>query len=637
MIFLVFSLPIYGQNTIKTLEYWIDGNSSARVLRNLTPQNTYNWEEIIDFSTITDGVHTANVRFCDNQGIWTSVQSHFFLKKTNSSGVGVTKKITALECWIDGNFSEKTQRNLTAQNTYNWEEIIDFSTASDGVHSANVRFKDDFGVWTSVQSRFFLKRTNAVGEGEVKKITALEYWMDGNSSEKIQRNLTAQNTYNWEEIIDFSTASDGVHSANVRFKDEFGVWTSVQSQFFLKRTNAVGEGEVKKITTLECWIDGKTSEKIHRILTAQNTYNWEEIIDFSTASDGVHSANVRFKDEFGVWTSVQSQFFLKRTNAVGEGEIKKIIALEYWIDGKSSEKIQRNLTAQNTYNWEELMDFSTASDGVHSANVRFKDEFGVWTNVQSQFFFKNEKQIILAGENKITAYRLWYSEEPTFVHNIAIASPDKTVDLNDSTVINYLPKGKHQIAYQLKDLRGIWSPVITDSITKSDNPIFSFLADKREIMQHQSVKFTPSTQLFIDSIVWNFGDGITEVNFEPEHKFDSIGNFDVSATVWHRGTNEGVSYIEIKYINVISTGIFSPKVYSLKMYPVPVQNELTIESSEAQMKSVRVISLNGTILKEVNANSPEKTSISLNNLNSGSYIIVVNTDKGLMSNKILKK
>ena len=391
------------------------------------------------------------------------------------------------------------------------------------------------------------------------------------------------------------------------------------------------------IKTIEFWVDENSPERIQRNLTPVETYNWEESINLSSLSDGVHTINVRFKDQLGVWTNVQSQFFFKKTNSRGEGEIKKINALEYWVDANSASKIHRNLTAQNTYNWEELIDFSAVADGVHTANVRFKDDFGVWTNVQSYFFFKNKEEITPAGGNKITAYRLWYSEEPQFIDNFSISTPQKTVELNDSASVSYLPKGKHQIAYQVKDARGIWSPMVTDSISKSENPIFSFLADKKEIYRNEVVKFTPSTKLFIDSIVWNFGDGMTEVNFEPEHSYNTIGDFDVTATVWHRGSIEGIPYVEIKYITVTATGIFSPKVYTLKMYPVPTQNELTIESPSAQMESVRVISLNGTILKDVKADSEDKTILSLGNLPAGNYIILVKTNEGLMSNKILKK
>lgn len=46
--------------------------------RTVTPGAVYNWEELVPFSTLSDGVHTFNARFCDNEGVWTTVQSHFF-------------------------------------------------------------------------------------------------------------------------------------------------------------------------------------------------------------------------------------------------------------------------------------------------------------------------------------------------------------------------------------------------------------------------------------------------------------------------------------------------------------------------------------------------------------------------------
>ncbi|VBB46788.1 exported hypothetical protein [uncultured Paludibacter sp.] len=391
------------------------------------------------------------------------------------------------------------------------------------------------------------------------------------------------------------------------------------------------------IKTIEFWTDGNSAIRTQRNLTPNTTYNWEELIDLSTIIDGVHTFNVRFSDDGGLWSNVQSHFFLKQTNAAGQSTFRKINGLEFWVDGNSTARVQRNLTASTPYNWEELLDYSAISDGVHTFNVRFSDDGGLWSNVQSHFFFKNKEDILTAGENKIVGYRIWYSEEPDFIDNFSVDASQSLTDINDSISVTYLPKGEHQIVYQLKDLRGVWSPAITDSITKTDNPLFSFLADKREIVRKDSVRFTPSTVLFIDSIVWDFGDGFTEVSFEPEHVYDSIGQFDVAATVWHKGSTEGISYVEIKYIAVTPTGLFTPKVYTLKMYPVPVKNELTIESPSAQMKSIRVINLNGTVLQNIRSNSPEKTKLLFDGFPSATYIIVVETDQGIMSNKVVKK
>ena len=551
--------------------------------------------------------------------------------------VTAQKTIRAVEWWTDGNTQMRIQQTVTPGAVYNWEELVPFSTLSDGVHTFNARFCDNEGVWTTVQSHFFLKQTTAAGTGTVKKITALEFWINGNSTNRTHRALTAQNTYNWEELLDYAAIPDGVNSFNARFRDEFGAWSTVQSHFFLKQTTAAGTGTMKKITALEYWINGNSDARTKRTLTAQNPYNWEELLDYSAIPDGVNTFNARFMDEFGAWTAVQSHFFLKQTTDAGAGVVKAITALEYWLDENSSSRTSRNLTPSNPSNWEELVELGAVTDGLHTLNVRFRDEFGKWTAVVSKFFFKNRDQLIPAGENKITAYRLWYATEPTFIHDVAITSPAVTLDLNDPVPVTYLPKGSWQISYQLRDSRGVWSPVITDTISKTNNAFFSFAADKREIYNGESVKFTPAVRHFIDSIVWSFGDGMTEVNFEPIHKYDSIGQFDVTATVWHKGSLEGIPFVEMKYISVLSTGISEPRVYTLRMYPVPTQHEITIESPSAQMVSVQVVSINGTMLKSVKAASSDKTTLSVSDLSPGTYIVVVRTDKGVMSGKIVKK
>ena len=551
--------------------------------------------------------------------------------------VTAQKTIRAVEWWTDGNTQMRIQQTVTPGAVYNWEELVPFSTLSDGVHTFNARFCDNEGVWTTVQSHFFLKQTTAAGTGTVKKITALEFWINGNSTNRTHRALTAQNTYNWEELLDYAAIPDGVNSFNARFRDEFGAWSTVQSHFFLKQTTAAGTGTMKKITALEYWINGNSDARTKRTLTAQNPYNWEELLDYSAIPDGVNTFNARFMDEFGAWTAVQSHFFLKQTTDAGAGVVKAITALEYWLDENSSSRTSRNLTPSNPYNWEELVELGAVTDGLHTLNVRFRDEFGKWTAVVSQFFFKNRDQLIPAGENKIVGYRLWYAAEPTFIHDVAITSPAVTLDLNDPVPVTYLPKGSWQISYQLRDSRGVWSPVITDTISKTNNAFFSFAADKREIYNGESVKFTPAVRHFIDSIVWSFGDGMTEVNFEPIHKYDSIGQFDVTATVWHKGSLEGIPFVEMKYISVLSTGISEPRVYTLRMYPVPTQHEITIESPSAQMVSVQVVSINGIMLKSVKAASSDKTTLSVSDLSPGTYIVVVRTDKGVMTGKIVKK
>jgi PKD repeat protein len=544
--------------------------------------------------------------------------------------------IRVIEFWTDGNSENRTRQTIEASRVFSWQDEINLSTLVDGLHTFNVRFNDEVGVWSPVETRFFVKQTNALGQGKLKKITALEYWMNGNSSNRTQRILNGQTTFAWEELIDVANISDGVNTFNARFKDEYGVWSPVETRFFVKQTNALGQGKLKKITALEYWMNGNSSNRTQRILNAQTTFAWEELIDVANIPDGVNTFNARFKDEYGVWSPVETRFFVKQSTALTEGN-KNITNLEYWMDGNTANKVSKTITPNNPYHWEELIPTEDIPNGLHTFNVRWKDEKGIWTMVYTQFFVKDENQFTSLGENKIVGYRLWFSEEPDYFENIPVVSTEKLIEINDSVPLTYLPKGRHQIAYQLKDARGVWSPVIADSIDKPDHALFSFVADKLEIMQGETVKFTPSTKLFIDSIIWNFGDGITEINFEPEHKYDSTGEFDVMATVWHKGTNEGVSYTEIKYITVTPTGLLSPEVYTLKMYPVPAKNSLTIESPSLPMNSIQLVTLNGKVIKDVMPENPEKTVLSIGNLQPGTYIVVVKTDKGWLTNKIVKE
>ncbi len=547
------------------------------------------------------------------------------------------QKIKTVEYWVDGNHSERVQAVTEQSASILWESSINMSGLADGLHTFHIRFCDDAGKWSQVQSHFFLKQTNATGESTVRKIKALEYWADGKSDNRVVKNLTAVKTYTWSELIDFSTLTDGLHTFHARFQDDGGMWSQVQSHFFLKRKSATGESTVRKIEALEYWADGNTENRVAKTLTPAETYTWNELLDFSTLADGLHTFHVRFRDDGGMWSQVQSHFFLKQKSAVGESIVRKIEALEYWADGDTENRVAKTLTPAEVYTWKDSLDFSTLSDGLHTFHARFRDDGGVWSNVHSYFFMKRGEKTIPMGENRIVGYRMWYAAEPDYFHNVDVEAEEPLASINDSVSVTYLPKGKWQIAYQVKDKRGVWSPVITDSITKTNNALFSFTADKREIFRDESITFTPSHLQFIDSIVWNFGDGFTEVSFNPTHKYSTDGEFNVTATVYHKGSEKGIDYVEVKYISINTTDLSEPEVVSLRLYPVPVENELSIECMSAKMKLVRIVNLNGTILKQVKVDNSEKITIKTDNMPTGTYLIVIETDKGRMTEKILKR
>lgn len=83
---------------------------------------------------------------------------------------------------------------------------------------------------------FSWKQTTDAGAGVVKAITALEYWLDENSSSRTSRNLTPSNPYNWEELVELGAVTDGLHTLNVRFRmNSVSGRLSYRSFFFKNR------------------------------------------------------------------------------------------------------------------------------------------------------------------------------------------------------------------------------------------------------------------------------------------------------------------------------------------------------------------------------------------------------------------
>ena len=74
--------------------------------------------------------------------------------------------------------------------------------------------------------------------------------------------------------------------------------------------------------------------------------------------------------------------------------------------------------------------------------------------------------------------------------------------------------------------------------------------------------------------------------------------------------------------------------FLLGIYPNPATNNITIEIP--QKSEIEILNINGQIIKTINNNNT-KTTIDLENLSSGVYIIKAKTDRGIAMNKFIKE
>ncbi len=277
-------------------------------------------------------------------------------------GIGQTK-INNYEYWFDNNYAGRAIKNVTQATAYTFDSAINTNNLSAGLHSFNIRFKDNIANYSSITSAYFYKSAT--------KLSAYEYWFDGNYNNKIGKSSTST-TINLS--IDALPQTIGYHVLNIRFKDDVGIWSSVKSSYFVRSS--------RTLTAYEYWIDNNYANKVVQ-LTSSQTVNFTTPIDYNFLSDGLHQFTIRFQGESAIWSSASSTYFYKGAYS--------ILAYEYWIDDFAHKVTQTVSSAQPTYILEIGIDPSSFSSGSHIITFRFKDKAGVWSLPTAKYFSQTPK------------------------------------------------------------------------------------------------------------------------------------------------------------------------------------------------------------------------------------------------------
>lgn len=113
------------------------------------------------------------------------------------------------------------------------------------------------------------------------------------------------------------------------------------------------------------------------------------------------------------------------------------------------------------------------------------------------------------------------------------------------------------------------------------------------------------------------------------------------------GTGNTVS-VTSKYDNLLATAAatenllgksdFNSTIATVSnVYPNPVVDFATINLIDSQINSIIVTDINGRIVKTGNANELVNAKIDLSDLTAGIYLMTITTDKGVATEKIIKK
>ena len=121
----------------------------------------------------------------------------------------------------------------------------------------------------------------------------------------------------------------------------------------------------------------------------------------------------------------------------------------------------------------------------------------------------------------------------------------------------------------------------------------------------------------IDSVMWDFGDGITSNDFNPTHNFPTIGSFDIWYYAYGPCNTDSLMLVfDANDVSLLESEM------NWSFYPNPANNDLTIEAP-MEFENVEIINLLGeTILSQSLENG--FTTVYTGNLANGTYIIRMN-------------
>ena len=193
---------------ITACEYWMDGNIANR-------QSVANGATV-SLEGMNVGLHSITVRAQDDTGLWSSPETRYFVIARSS--VAATA-ITTCEYWFDGNIENRQSVENGA--------MVSLEALPSGLHSITLRAQDDTGLWSSPETRFFIKTAVAV-EAE---ITQALYWFDDDTDHAVLVSLSGP-----EGIVeiddDFVGFRRGDHKLSWTVGDSQGRWSNPMVETF---------------------------------------------------------------------------------------------------------------------------------------------------------------------------------------------------------------------------------------------------------------------------------------------------------------------------------------------------------------------------------------------------------------------
>ena len=439
-----------------------------------------------------------------------------------SAGGFSQNNLTGYEYWFNSDYDDRQKISVPAGEEHSLTDDIDVSHLPEGLNRFTIRYKDENGIFSSSYTRNFIKHT-------LNELSVCEYWFDDDYAGRQQIAIAPDLQHQFSADIDVSQLTSGIHVFHIRYKGDNGFYSSMQSKTFLHIP------ENKQITYFEYWFNGDFENRTGRALTPASQFQTVENLDISNLNNGLNTISFRTKDNFGFYSSPTTIYFYKDDNLL-DGP-PDLTAYEYWFNNDYENRMETAFTPAEGQLLLTSVDAAALPEGVNVLNIRFKDEQGVYSVAQSEVFYKNSHAGLRS--NKIYAYKYRIDDENGLARGgdplsgytlVTLSEPVNPALIDLDIDMSNIPKGSYLFLFSSLDSLGFWSATTTDTIVKTACPVALFEPENDPMCSNTPVRFI-NQSIDADTCLWDFGDGHTSNEYEPEHIFESAGEYLVFLTV----------------------------------------------------------------------------------------------------------
>lgn len=364
-------------------------------------------------------------------------QAEYFWDTDPGEGLGTA--ITA----ADGNFNGSLEKIA----------LSGLGAPSVGLHKFSVRLKDNTGAWSPVFTNVI--RVEPTTTPIPVSLTQAEYFWDTDPGEGNATVITAvdgnlNSTFEKIALSGLGAPSVGLHKFSCRIKDNAGEWSPVFTNVVMVEPNTTPT-PISLIQAEYFWDtdpgEGNATALLATDSNFDSTFEKVAVAGLGAPSIGLHKFSFRVKDNQGVWGPVATNVIV--VEATTTPTPINLTQAEYFWDtdpgegnGMAFDAVDGNFDTT----FEKISKTGIAivnPVGLHSFNVRVKDNTGAWGDV-----FKNTIYIetVLASEHfDLSGLKVY----PNPVKNILNVSFDK--EISTVAIYNLLGQGVIERAINTTD------------------------------------------------------------------------------------------------------------------------------------------------------------------------------------------